>query len=75
MGSSSRRTREFPAPCREVLNTVTTEDTTLVDALSRGKLDHDDIERFLDTASEHDIDPGLIRLVEIIDSLLEEHRR
>lgn len=74
MGSSTCRTRDCPEPCRDVLNIVTAEETTIVDAVSNGNLDHDDINAFLTyvTAADHDIDPGLIHLVEIIDTLLEE---
>lgn len=74
MGSGSYRTRDYPEPCRDVLTIVTAEETTIVDAVSSGKLDHDDIDAFLDyaTDADHDIDPGVIHLVEIVETLLEE---
>lgn len=74
MGSGTFRTRDYPEPCRDVLTIVTAEETTIVDAVSSGKLDHDDIDTFLNhaTATDTDIDPGMIHLVKIIDTLLEQ---
>lgn len=73
MGSGSRRTRDWPESCYNVLTVVSTEETTLVNAVSRGDLDRRDIETFLRYAADHDVDPGLVHLVSIINSLLEEH--
>ena len=74
MGSGTSRTRDHPEPCRDVLNIVTAEETTIVDAVLSGKVDHDDLDTFLNytTIADHDIDPGVIHLVETIDTLLEE---
>ncbi|MDB9252995.1 hypothetical protein [Halorubrum ezzemoulense] len=72
MGSDSRRTHECPEPCRDVLNIVSAEETTLVDAVSSGDLDRRDIETFLRYAVDHDVDPGTVHLVKIVDALIEE---
>ncbi|TKX87185.1 hypothetical protein EXE43_04535 [Halorubrum sp. SS5] len=72
MGSDSRRTRDCPEPCRDVLNIVSAEETTLVDAVSSGELDRRDIETFLRYAADHDVEPGIVPLVKIVDTLLEE---
>lgn len=66
---------DCPEACDDVLNIATAEETTLVDAVSSGRLDHDDLGTFLahaDTAA-HDVDRGLVRLVKIITALLEKH--
>ena len=72
MESDSRHTRNCPEPCRDVLNIVSTEETTLVDAVSSGDLDHSDIETFLRHAADQDVEPGIVQLVKIVDTLLEE---
>jgi hypothetical protein len=74
MGSNARHAGDYPKPCRDVLEIVTAEETTIVDGLSREILDYDDIDVFLNyaAAADHDIDTGVVRLVEIIDTLLRE---
>jgi hypothetical protein len=74
MGSGTDRTCDCPEPYHAVLNIVTAEETTIVDAVSSGELDHNDIDTFLDyaTAADHDLDFGLVHLVRIVDTLLEE---
>ncbi|TKX56523.1 hypothetical protein EXE44_13655 [Halorubrum sp. SS7] len=72
MGSDSRRTFDCPEPCRDVLNIVLAEETTLVDAVSSGELNRRDIETFLHYAADHDVEPGIVPLVKIVDTLLEE---
>lgn len=74
MSSGTNRTCDCPEPYHAVLNIVTAEETTIVDAVSSGELDHNDINTFLDyaTAADHDVDSGTIHLVRIIDTLLEK---
>jgi hypothetical protein len=68
-----RHTRDCPDSYYHIVTVVTAEETTLVDALSSGELDHDDVEAFLSYADEHNVDPGLVHLVKIVDGLLEDH--
>lgn len=75
MEPGSRRMSDCPEPCADVLDIATAEETTLVDAISSERLDREDLRAFLNhaDAAVHDIDPGLIHLIKIIDTLLEEH--
>lgn len=73
MESGSGCTRDWPESCYDVFTVVSAEETTLVDAVSSGNLDRGDIETFLRYAADHDVDPGIVHLVSIIDSLLEEY--
>ncbi|WP_152420944.1 hypothetical protein [Halorubrum coriense] len=75
MESGPRRMPDWPEPCDDILTIATAEETTLVDAISRDRLDREDLDTFLNhvDAAAHDVDPGLIHLVKIIDTFLEDH--
>jgi hypothetical protein len=67
--------QDCPDRCRAVVATAEAEHHTLVDAVLTGDLDLGDLEVFLQytTTSDHDIDAGLVRIVEIIHELLQQH--
>lgn len=74
MSSGICLARDCPEQYRDVIDIVETEETTIVDAGLTGKLEQEDLDQFLDhvAVADHEVDPSLIYLVEIVDTLLEE---
>lgn len=66
---------DCPEQCRDVITIVAAEETTIVDAVSTGKLDKGDLDTFVEyvTGADCEIGPGLIHLIGIVNTLLEEH--
>ncbi|WP_435100167.1 hypothetical protein [Halorubrum sp. N11] len=65
---------DCPEQYRDVIDIVDAEETTIVDTGLTGKLEQEDLDMFLDNVfvADHEVDPGLIHLVEIVDTLLEK---
>ncbi|OYR53886.1 hypothetical protein DJ73_06180 [Halorubrum sp. Ea1] len=74
MSSGTCFARDCPEQYRDVINIVEAEETTIVDAVLTGKLEQDDLDTFLEyvAVADREIEPSLIHLVEIVDTLLEK---
>lgn len=66
--------RDCPEQYRDIIDIVEAEETTIVDAGLTGRLEQEDLNLFLDhvAVADHEVDPSLIHLVEIVDTLLEQ---
>ena len=73
MDSGTSLTHDRPERCRDVVDVVEAEQTTIVDAVLTGKLDQGDLDTFLEwiAAADDEIDPGVIHLITIANTLLE----
>lgn len=74
MGSGAYHSRDCPEQYWNVVEVIISEETTIVDAVATGELDRDDLDTFSDyvAASDRDLDPGLVHLIKIVTTLLEE---
>lgn len=74
MGSGAYRSCDCPEQYWKVVEVLRAEETTIVDAVATGELDHHDLNTFCNcvAAGERDLDPGLTHLVKIVTRLLEE---
>lgn len=73
MASGTYLTHDCPEQCRDVVDVVEAEQTTVVDAALTGKLDQGDFNTFREhmASADDEIDPEVIHLIAIANTLLE----